>query len=133
MENSMEHKIPHNLHYTKSHEWLREEGNDIYAVGITDHAQHLLGDLVFVEVPALDSHVNMGKECAVVESVKAASDVYSPISGKIIQVNEDLSDHPEYINQSPYDKGWIYKIKASDADEIKKLLSSKDYQQEISE
>ena len=129
----MEHKIPSHLHYTNTHEWLKEEGNGLYTVGITDHAQHLLGDLVFVEVPEMDSQVKMGEECAVVESVKAASDVYSPISGKVVQVNEELNDKPEYINQSPYEKGWIFKIKASHPDEIKKLLSSKDYQQAISE
>ena len=129
----MEHKIPHNLHYTASHEWLKDEGNGLYTVGITDHAQHLLGDLVFVEVPELDGQVKIGEECAVVGSVKAASDVYSPISGKVVQVNETLSDHPEYINQFPYDQGWIYKIKASHPEEIKKLLSSKEYQQEITE
>jgi glycine cleavage system H protein len=90
-------------------------------VGITDHAQHELTDVVYVETPAMDSRVEAGKECAVVESVKAASDIYAPVSGDVVAVNEELSSAPELLNQDPYDKGWMFKIKMSDPGELKRV------------
>lgn len=122
--------VPKNLKYAKSHEWVRVEG-DIAVVGITDHAQHELTDVVYVETPAVDSRVEAGKECAVVESVKSASDIYAPVSGDVVAVNEELSSAPELLNQDPYDKGWIFKIKISDPGELGELLSPDDYAHHI--
>ncbi|AKJ41220.1 glycine cleavage system protein GcvH [Pragia fontium] len=120
--------VPADLKYATSHEWVREEQDGIYSVGITNHAQHLLGDMVFVELPEVGSVVAVGQECAVAESVKAASDIYSPISGEIIAVNDELSDSPELVNGSPYDEGWLFRIKASDVSELKSLLDAEGYQ-----
>ena len=122
--------IPKNLKYAKTHEWVRVEG-DIAVVGITDHAQHELTDVVYVETPAVDSRVEAGKECAVVESVKAASDIYAPVSGDVVAVNEDLSSAPDLLNQDPYDKGWMFKIKMSDPGDLNDLLSPDDYAHHI--
>ena len=122
--------VPKNLRYTKSHEWVRVEG-DIAVVGITDHAQHELSDVVYVEMPAVDSRVEAGKECAVVESVKAASDIYAPVTGDVVAVNEELSSVPELLNQDPYDKGWMFKIKISDPGELSELLNPDDYAHHI--
>lgn len=122
--------VPKNLRYTKSHEWVRVEGN-IAVVGVTDHAQHELTDVVYVETPAVDSRVEAGKECAVVESVKAASDIYAPVSGDVVTVNEELSSAPELLNQDPYDKGWMFKIKITDPGELSELLSPDDYAHHI--
>jgi glycine cleavage system H protein len=105
--------IPAELHYTESHEWVRANDDGTVTVGITDHAQHLLGDLVFVEIPEVGRVVNAAESCAVVESVKAASDVYSPLDGVIVDVNEALADSPELINQDPYGEGWIFRIKTN--------------------
>jgi len=118
--------IPKNLKYAKTHEWVRVEG-DIAVVGITDHAQHELTDVVYVETPAVDSHIEAGKECAVVESVKAASDIYAPVSGDVVAVNEELSGAPELLNQDPYEKGWMFKVKISDPGELNELLSPDNY------
>jgi len=122
--------IPKNLRYAKTHEWVRVEG-DIAVVGITDHAQQELTDVVYVETPAVGSRVEAGKECAVVESVKAASDIYAPVSGDIVAVNEELSSAPELLNQDPYDKGWMFKIKTSDPGELNELLNADDYSHHI--
>jgi len=122
--------IPKNLKYTKTHEWVRVEG-DLAVVGITDHAQQELTDVVYVETPAMDSRVEAGKECAVVESVKAASDIYAPVSGDVVAVNEELSSAPELLNQDPYEKGWMFKIKISDPGELNELLSPDDYAHHI--
>jgi glycine cleavage system H protein len=122
--------IPKNLKYAKSHEWVRVEG-DIAVVGITDHAQHELTDVVYVETPTVDSRVEAGKECAVVESVKSASDIYAPVSGDVVAVNEELSSAPELLNQDPYDKGWMFKIKISDPGELGELLNPDDYAHHI--
>ncbi|MGA1561814.1 MAG: glycine cleavage system protein GcvH [Gammaproteobacteria bacterium] len=103
-------KIPEELRYTESHEWVRD-GGEVVTVGITDHAQHLLGDIVFVELPEVGMTVTAGGECAVVESVKAASDVYSPITGEVVEVNEALIDAPETINDDPYESGWMFKVR----------------------
>lgn len=119
--------LPNELKYTKTHEWARDEGDGTLTVGITDHAQELLGDLVFVDLPQIGATVTAGGECAVVESVKAASDIYSPVSGEIIAVNEELSDSPEIINESAFGKGWIFKVRMSDASELDVLLDSNGY------
>lgn len=119
--------IPTDLKYTKTHEWaqLDEDGNVI--VGITDHAQDLLGDIVFLELPELQTEIGGGDEAGVVESVKAASDIYSPITGEVIDINTTLSDSPELVNQDPYGAGWIFKIKPADEEELGELLESDDY------
>ena len=124
--------VPSELKYTSSHEWLRVEDDGLITVGITDHAQALLGDLVFVELPEAGTEFVAGDECCVVESVKAASDVYMPISGEIIESNETLADEPEMINSSPYDNGWLFKVKPS-ADELYDLMDADAYQAEIEE
>ena len=120
-------EIPGDLKFKKSHEWVRVEQDGTVTVGISDHAQDLLGDIVFVELPDIGTQINAEDEVAIVESVKAASDVYSPISGEIIEVNEILLDNPETINESPYSDGWFYKIQPDDLDEINELLSPEEY------
>lgn len=105
--------IPPELRYAETHEWASTQDDGIVTVGITDHAQHLLGDLVFVEIPEVGRVVTAAESCAVVESVKAASDVYSPLDGVVVEVNEALADSPELINQDPYGEGWIFRLKTS--------------------
>ena len=122
--------IPISLKYAKTHEWVRVEGN-LAVVGITDHAQHELTDIVYVELPDVDDSVEAGKECAVVESVKAASDLYAPVSGDIVAVNEDLGTAPELVNSDPYGKGWMFKIELSDPGQVAELLSADDYSHHI--
>ena len=112
--------------YAASHEWARLDG-DIVTVGITDHAQDALGDLVYVELPNVGDAVQAGDEAGVVESVKAASDIYAPVSGEIVEVNETLVDSPEMVNSAPYTDGWLYRIRISDASELDKLLSADEY------
>ena len=124
--------IPQDLKYTKSHEWIRVEG-DIAVVGITHHAQHELGDIVFVELPEVDEEFDAEDECATIESVKAASDTYCPVSGKIVEVNEDLEDAPETINNSPYEEGWLFKVEMSDSSQLGSLMSADEYKEEISD
>jgi len=125
-------EVPSELKYTKSHEWLRLEDDGLVTVGISDHAQELLGDLVFVELPEVGTDFVAGDECCVVESVKAASDVYMPISGEIVEINEELADEPEIINNSPYDNGWLFKVRPS-AEELDELMDAEAYQAEIAE
>ena len=121
-------ELPGDLLYTKEHEWLRREDDGSVTVGITDHAQAALGDLVYVELPEVDQDLEAEGEMAVVESVKAASDVYAPIAGKVVEVNEELADDPEKINEDPYGDGWIVRIEpAGDIDESE-LMSPDDYQ-----
>ena len=120
--------IPAELKYTKSHEWVRRESDDTVTVGITDHAQDLLGDMVFVELPEPGRTLEAGQECAVVESVKAASDVYSPISGEVVAVNEAIGDSPELVNKDPYGEGWMMRIKPANASEVDGLLDADAYQ-----
>lgn len=120
--------VPAELKYSKEHEWLRKEADGSYTVGITEHAQELLGDMVFVDLPDVGKTVGAGDDCAVAESVKAASDIYAPVSGEIIAVNDALSDSPELVNSAPYGEGWIFKIKASDESEISALLDSAAYE-----
>lgn len=105
--------IPAELKYTQSHEWVRVEDDGTLTVGISDHAQDALGDLVFVEVPDVGADLAAGDACAVVESVKAASDVYAPVAGEVVAVNEELADAPEAINEDPYQKGWLFKLKGT--------------------
>ncbi|WP_415895340.1 glycine cleavage system protein GcvH [Neptuniibacter sp. PT34_22] len=119
--------IPSELKYVASHEWIRVEGDDTVVIGVTDHAQDLLGDVVFVELPEVGAEVESGDETGVVESVKAASDVYAPLSGEVVAVNEDLEDSPELVNSDPYGDGWFFKLKLSDADELNELLSAEAY------
>lgn len=118
---------PAELKYVTSHEWIRNEGDGVVTVGITSHAQELLGDVVFVEVPELDAEVALGDEAGVVESVKAASDIYAPVSGVVVEVNESLEDEPELVNQDPYGDGWFFKIKLTDETELDELISADDY------
>lgn len=119
--------VPDDLHYTKNHEWVRTEDDGTVTVGITDHAQERLGDLVFVDLPEPGRSVHAEEELAVVESVKAASDVYSPISGEVTEVNTTLADTPELINSDPYGEGWLLRIKPSDPDELSHLLDADEY------
>jgi len=119
--------IPAELHYTQSHEWIRDDGDGSVTIGITDHAQEALGDLVFVELPEVGNTFDAGEDAAVVESVKAASDVYSPLSGEVIEANEALADAPETINEHPYEDGWIYKLRLSDPEELKGLMDADAY------
>ncbi len=118
---------PSNLKYAATHEWARDEGDGTVTVGISDHAQESLGDVVYVEQPEVGSTVTGGEEAGVVESVKAASDIYSPVSGEVIAVNELLEEAPETINGSPYDDGWFFKVKMSDPSELDGLLDSAAY------
>ena len=115
------------VYFTREHEWVRVEG-DTATVGISNHAQEALGDIVFAEVPEAGREVSKGQEAAVVESVKAASDIYAPISGEIVAVNEALGDAPEQVNSEPYGEGWIFKIKASDESEVAALLDATAYE-----
>ena len=120
-------EIPGDLKFKTSHEWVRVEQDGTVTVGISDHAQDLLGDIVFVELPDIGTQMNAEDEVAIVESVKAASDVYSPVSGEIIEINELLLDNPETVNESPYSDGWFYKVQPDDLDEINELLSPEEY------
>jgi len=122
-------EIPNNLKFLDSHEWARLEEDGTVTVGISDHAQGLLGDIVFVELPDIGKTINKKGDIAIVESVKAASDVYSPLSGEIVSVNEALNDNPELINSSPYDDGWFFKIKPQNNDELEDLLDAEAYAQ----
>ena len=123
----MSNDVPTDLRYTKSHEWVRVDDEGIATIGITDHAQELLGDLVFVELPEVGSELGAGAECAVVESVKAASDVFSPLTGEVIEVNEVLADALETINQDAYEDGWIFRIRMADPDELDALMDADSY------
>lgn len=126
-------EIPLELKYTKSHEWVRIEDDGSVTIGITDHAQELLGDLVFVELPEAGTEISAQEAVCVVESVKAASDVYMPISGEVVAINEILADAPETINDSPYDDGWLIKVKPSNPEELEDLMDSDSYDAEIAE
>ncbi|WP_251358722.1 glycine cleavage system protein GcvH [Kangiella sp. TOML190] len=126
-------QIPAELKYVSSHEWIRHEGEGVVTVGITDHAQELLGDVVFVEAPETDEEVAADDEIAVVESVKAASDIYAPIAGTIIEVNEELEDSPELVNSDPYGDGWMFKMELADVGDLDKLLSAEEYAEEIAD
>ena len=122
--------IPSDLKYAKSHEWVRVSG-DTATIGITDHAQHELTDVVFVELPAANRQVKAGDACAVVESVKTASDIYSPVSGQVTEVNKAVTDNPAVVNSDPYGNGWFYKIKLSNPAEAAALMTPEQYKQQI--
>jgi glycine cleavage system H protein len=121
-------ELPGDLMYTREHEWLRREDDGSVSIGITDHAQEALGDIVYVELPEVGQDLDSGGDMAVVESVKAASDVYAPISGAVVAVNEELGDDPEKINADPYGDGWIVRIKPSEEIDESALLAPDDYQ-----
>lgn len=125
--------VPKDLRYAKSHEWAKQQPDGTVVIGITDHAQSALGDLVFVEVPKAGRKVNAGEACAVVESVKAASDVYAPISGEVVEGNPALAGAPETLNQDPYGKGWMFKLKPGNAGELDKLLDAAGYEKVVAE
>jgi len=122
-------EIPGDLKYTKTHEWVQVMDDGTITVGITDHAQDLLGDMVFIELPELNTRYTGGDDCAVVESVKAASDLYCPISGEVFAVNETLSDSPELVNKAPYSEGWIFKSRPEDLGELENLMSPSEYEE----
>ncbi|SKA90094.1 glycine cleavage system H protein [Thiothrix eikelboomii] len=119
--------VPANLKYADSHEWILDHGDGTVTIGITDHAQALLGDLVFVELPEIGSILSAGDECGVVESVKAASDIYAPIGGEVFEVNHELDDSPELVNTDPYEAGWIFKLKLENSSDLAALLSADAY------
>jgi glycine cleavage system H protein len=124
--------IPKELKYTDEHEWAKLEG-EIAVIGITDYAQERLGDVVFVELPEIGTETEKGEAFCVVESVKAASDIYAPMSGEIAEINKNLEDHPELVNQSPYGEGWMVRIKVTDPAEIEDLMSSDRYRKYVEE
>jgi glycine cleavage system H protein len=126
----MSSKVPSDLKYVKSHEWVRVAG-DVATVGITDHAQQELTDVVFVELPTVGRQVKAGEACAVVESVKTASDIYAPVSGQVVAVNQTIADQPALVNTDPYGGGWFYQIKLSQPGELNSLLSPADYSAQI--
>lgn len=124
-------ELPSELKYAATHEWVRVEGDGIVSVGITDHAQDALGDVVFVELPDVGATLNTGDEAGVVESVKAASDIYAPVSGEVVEVNTVLEDEPETVNNSPYGDGWFYKLHISDPSELDDLLDADGYREVV--
>lgn len=119
---------PSELKYASSHEWVRLEDDGTVTIGISDHAQEALGDVVFIELPEVGAELAAADEAGVVESVKAASDIYSPVTGEVIAINEVLEDEPETVNADPYHEGWFYKLRPSDLEELNGLLSAEDYQ-----
>lgn len=126
----MSTQVPADLKYAKSHEWVRV-GADVATVGISDHAQHELTDIVFVELPAVGRNVKAGEACAVVESVKTASDIYAPVSGEVIEVNKTVTDDPGLVNGEPYTGGWFFKLKLADPAEVGTLLTPEAYKSQI--
>ena len=126
-------QTPSELKYAGSHEWVRLEEDGTVTIGISDHAQDALGDVVFVEVPDVGSALAAGEEAGVVESVKAASDIYSPVGGEVLGVNELLEDEPETVNSDPYNDGWFYKLQPADTSELDALLNAEDYQSKCDE
>jgi len=125
--------IPSELRFAESHEWAELLDDGLIRVGISDHAQEQLGDLVFVELPEAGSELSKGEACAVVESVKAASDIYAPISGEVIGVNESLEDSPETVNTDPYGDGWLFTVKPSDEGDLKELMDADEYKEHVEE
>ena len=123
--------FPTELKYTETHEWVRLEDDGTVVVGITDHAQDALGDIVYVELPEVGANADSGGEVAVVESVKAASDIYSPVSGEIVEINSGLEDEPETVNQSPYGDGWLFRVKLADPEDIESLMDADGYKSMI--
>lgn len=126
-------ELPDDLRYTQSHEWVRIGEDGTVIVGITDHAQNLLGDVVFVELPESESVLKAGNECAVIESVKAAADVYCPLNGEVIEVNEELLETPALVNSDPYGEGWLFVLKLDDESDMAALMDADQYQSSIEE
>ena len=124
-------EIPSELRYRESHEWVRDEGNGTAVVGISDHAQAALGDMVFVELPEPGMSYDQGEACAVVESVKAASDIYAPVSGKVVAVNEDLDANPALINADPYGDGWLFELELLDTEELEGMKDAEGYKESL--
>jgi glycine cleavage system H protein len=121
--------VPKALKYSKTHEWVRQD-EDMLTIGITDHAQCMLGDLVYVELPEIETNFESGQECAVVESVKAAADIYCPIPGEVVEINEALIENPQLVNEDPYGKGWLFRIRPFDVD-MKELLNADQYSKQV--
>ncbi|ASI92877.1 MULTISPECIES: glycine cleavage system protein GcvH [Vibrio] len=119
------------LKFSDSHEWVRDNGDGTVTIGISEHAQEMLGDVVFVDLPEVEDEIEAGESFSLVESVKAASDIYAPVSGEIVEINEELEDSPELINEESYEGGWIVKVKMSDASELENLKSAEEYQASI--
>ena len=128
---SKQYRVPEDLLYTETHEWIKVEG-DVGTVGITDYAQDQLHDIVYVDLPEIGKNVKKGEIVLEIESVKAVAEVYSPVTGKILEINELLNDSPEVINESPYEDGWLFKIKIENKDELGSLVSPEEYRQLIS-
>ena len=126
-------QIPQELKYTKSHEWVRMNDDGSVTVGITDHAQDLMGDMVYLELPEAGTTLEAGKDCAVVESVKAASDVYAPLSGEVLEVNAGLTESPETVNKDPYGEGWMFRLQPADKSQWEALMGAADYEALIAE
>ena len=124
----MSNENPSDLKYTKTHEWVRDNGDGTVTIGITEHAQELLGDVVFVELPELETILTEEENCGVIESVKAASDMYAPLAGEVTEVNEELDAEPELINTAPFGEGWIFSMKLNDIADLDNLLSADDYE-----
>lgn len=124
---------PADLKYTETHEWIREEGDNTFSVGITDHAQSMLGDIVFVELPEIDVDVSAKDEVAVIESVKTAADIYTPLTGHIMAINEQLTGTPDVVNRDPYGDGWLFRIKIDNTAQLDELLDVNSYENSISE
>lgn len=124
--------VPSELKYSKEHEWVKVEGNTV-TIGITEYAQGELGDIVFVELPDVDDEINEGDTFCSVESVKTVSELYAPVSGKIVETNEELEDSPEFVNESPYEKAWMVKVELSDESQLDELLSAEQYSEMIGE
>ena len=127
----MDINAPDNLKYTKTHEWVRADDGDVVTVGITDFAQMEMTELVYVELPEVGRSYDAGDEVAVVESVKSASDIYAPISGEVVEVNEALADNPSTVNASPFDDGWLFKLKLSDAGQLEGMLDASGYKDAV--
>ncbi len=125
-------EFPENLLYTESHEWVRVEGNHV-VIGITDYAQSQLKDIVYVELPEIGLEIKKGDSMGSVESVKTLADIYSPLTGKVVETNSDLKEHPQFVNEDPFGKGWIVKVAVQEKEELKSLLSAKDYRGSIPE
>lgn len=124
--------VPSELKYSKEHEWVKVEGNTV-TIGITEYAQGELGDIVFVELPEVDDEINEGDTFGSVESVKTVSELYAPVSGKVVESNDELEDSPEFVNESPYEKAWIVKVELSDESQIDELLTAEQYSEMIGE
>ena len=124
----MSNENPSDLKYTKTHEWLRDNGDETFTIGITEHAQDLLGDVVFVELPEVESELTAEENCGVIESVKAASDMYAPVDGEVTEVNEELDGEPELINTAPFGEGWIFTLKVKNIADVEALMDADAYE-----